>query len=49
MGKTADGSPDFLGGLAQWTTADRFFCLSGGVKKSGQFRMFQRLKIRLGL
>src|SRR5215468_4558258 len=49
VGRQGDGSPNFLGPFAQGTPADRFFYLSWGVRKrSGQFEMFRRLKIRLG-
>jgi len=48
IGKQPDGSLNFLGPYSQGDRHDRFFYLSWGVKSSGYFHMFRRLKIRLG-
>jgi hypothetical protein len=48
IGRQRDGSLNFLGPFAQGDRHDRFFYLSWGVKSSGRFQMFRRLKIRLG-
>ena len=49
VGLKKDGSPNFLGPYSQGSANDRFFYLSWGVRSDpNHFRMFRRLKIRLG-
>ena len=49
VGLKKDGSPNFLGPYSQGPANDRFFYLSWGVRSDpNHFRMFRRLKIRLG-
>src|SRR5688572_10270546 len=49
VGQKKDGSPNFLGPYSHGPVDDRFFYLSWGVQaEPGHFKMFRRLKIRLG-